>query len=177
MGPAVLRGAGAQADTEFTSYVLDEPAGLANRKGSHIVAGVPGADDEGAISNRAVLGAAGVVATYDQVRSNVHADDRGWATPGAGFVTADLPFGRVGLLVGNDLVFPESARVLALLGVDLIAAPTTWRREWRAGSSRPNVSAENRWPWSPRHAPTHPPARPAASSRYPEYRFPKTGER
>lgn len=174
--PAALRGAGAQADTEFASYVLDELVGLANRKGSHIVAGVPGAGDDGAIRNRAVLvGPQGVVATYDQV--HVHADDQGWATPGAGFVTADLPFGRVGLLVGNDLVFPESARVLALLGVDLIAAPTTWRREWESGLVAPERSAENRVALVAAARTDSPTGQASSIFAVPgEYRFPKTGE-
>lgn len=36
------------------------------------------------------------------------------------------PIGRIGLMICFDLRFPESARVLALQGADIIAMPTAW---------------------------------------------------
>jgi predicted amidohydrolase len=38
----------------------------------------------------------------------------------------DTPMGRIGILICYDLRFPESARVLALAGAQLIAMPTNW---------------------------------------------------
>lgn len=46
-----------------------------------------------------------------------------WATAGDTFCVVDLPFGRVGVLIGHDASFPEAGRILALRGCDLICCP------------------------------------------------------
>ncbi len=52
------------------------------------------------------------------------------------FPVVETDFGLVGLLVGWDLAFPESARSLALDGAELLAVPANWEtqyiEEWRA---------------------------------------------
>jgi predicted amidohydrolase len=51
--------------------------------------------------------------------------DRLWASPGnLGLPTFDIPAGRIGLATGYDTLFPETLRVLAGKGVDLVCAPT-----------------------------------------------------
>jgi predicted amidohydrolase len=51
--------------------------------------------------------------------------DRLWASPGnLGLPTFDIPAGRIGLATGYDVLFPETLRVLAGKGVDLVCAPT-----------------------------------------------------
>ncbi|GCE27252.1 amidohydrolase [Dictyobacter alpinus] len=51
--------------------------------------------------------------------------DRLWATIGdLGFPTFDTPTGRIGLATGYDVLFPETLRVLASKGTDLVCAPT-----------------------------------------------------
>ncbi len=51
--------------------------------------------------------------------------DRLWATTGnQGLPTFDTPTGRIGLATGYDLLFPETLRVLAGKGTDLVCAPT-----------------------------------------------------
>ena len=51
--------------------------------------------------------------------------DRRWASPGTkGLPTFDTPTGRIGLATGYDLLFPETLRVLAGKGADLVCAPT-----------------------------------------------------
>jgi len=50
--------------------------------------------------------------------------DRLWASPGnLGLPTFDIPAGRVGLATGYDVLFPETLRVLAGKGADLVCAP------------------------------------------------------
>lgn len=50
--------------------------------------------------------------------------DRRWATPGnLGLPTFDTPAGRIGLATGYDVLFPETLRVLAGKGTDLVCAP------------------------------------------------------
>ncbi len=52
-------------------------------------------------------------------------DDRKWATPGnLRFPTFDTPTGRIGLATGYDVLFPETLRVLAGKGADLVCVPT-----------------------------------------------------
>lgn len=48
---------------------------------------------------------------------------------GGAFPVFDLPWGRVGLAPGPDLAVPETARILAKRGADLIAAPAIWTGE------------------------------------------------
>lgn len=53
------------------------------------------------------------------------AADRRWARPGdLGLPTFDTPVGRIGLATGYDVLFPETLRVLAGKGTDLVCAPT-----------------------------------------------------
>src|SRR6266699_3464640 len=50
--------------------------------------------------------------------------DRLWASPGdLGLPTFDTPIGRIGLATGYDVLFPETLRVLAGKGTDLVCAP------------------------------------------------------
>jgi predicted amidohydrolase len=50
--------------------------------------------------------------------------DRLWASPGnLGFPTFDTAVGRIGLATGYDVLFPETLRVLAAKGADLVCAP------------------------------------------------------
>jgi predicted amidohydrolase len=50
--------------------------------------------------------------------------DKLWATPGnLGLQTFDTPTGRIGLATGYDVLFPETLRVLAGKGADLVCAP------------------------------------------------------
>jgi predicted amidohydrolase len=51
--------------------------------------------------------------------------EREWCRPGAeGPPRIDLPAGRVGVLLGSDLCFPEIVRSLAIDGCDVIAVPS-----------------------------------------------------
>ena len=75
-----------------------------------------------------------VVADYQKV--HLKGEQRLTFRPGFKFVTQETSFGRVGLLVGWDLAFPEAARSLALSGVELICVCGSWEKphahEWRS---------------------------------------------
>lgn len=51
-------------------------------------------------------------------------DQKDWATPGTDFAVIDMPFGRIGILIGHDTAFPEAGRILALRGCDLLCCLT-----------------------------------------------------
>jgi predicted amidohydrolase len=99
---------------------LQAIAGSASR---YLVAGLVERGHDGRLFNTAVVvNGDGLVTIARKV--HLTADDRCWAAPGdLGLVTVDLPVGRVGLLIGHDAFLPESPRVLAIDGADLIACP------------------------------------------------------
>ena len=73
-----------------------------------------------------LLGPDGLIATYRKIHLPFLGVDR-FVTPGdRPFAVHDLGGLRVGMNICYDGTFPESARVLALLGADLIVLPTNW---------------------------------------------------
>ncbi len=65
----------------------------------------------------------GVYGKYRKI--HLTRSDRLWASPGnLDLPTFDTPTGRIGLATGYDVLFPETLRVLAGKGVDLVCAPT-----------------------------------------------------
>ncbi|MEO8955948.1 MAG: nitrilase-related carbon-nitrogen hydrolase [Ktedonobacteraceae bacterium] len=64
----------------------------------------------------------GIYGTYRKIHLTER--DRLWASPGTmGLPTFDTPTGRIGLATGYDVLFPETLRVLAGKGADLVCAP------------------------------------------------------
>lgn len=64
----------------------------------------------------------GIYGKYRKLHLTHH--DRLWAQPGdIALSTFDTPAGRIGLATGYDVLFPETLRVLAGLGADLVCAP------------------------------------------------------
>jgi predicted amidohydrolase len=89
----------------------------------------------------ALVGPAGLVAVYRKVHLPFMGIDR-FATPGdRPFAVHDLGGLRLGMNICYDGSFPESARVLTLLGADLIVLPTNWTTEARAACHLPEARA------------------------------------
>ncbi|MEG3129304.1 nitrilase-related carbon-nitrogen hydrolase [Pantoea cypripedii] len=90
----------------------------------YLVLGMAEKDDEGNCYNSALLiGPDGLLGHYRQT----HLSDatRHWARAGDCWKTFDLPCGRVGILLGEDLLYPEAGRVLSMQGCDIIVCPAT----------------------------------------------------
>jgi predicted amidohydrolase len=83
--------------------------------------------DDGALFNAcALIGRDGLVGSYRKIHLPFLGVDR-FTTPGdRPFAVHDLGGLRVGITICYDASFPEAARCLALLGVDLILLPTNW---------------------------------------------------
>ncbi len=109
----------AEPATGSTFQVLSDFAKKAN---TFVVYGF--AEKAGVIFNSAALvGPAGIIGVYRKV----HLFDREnlFFEPGDfGFPVFDLPFGKVGMMICFDWMYPESARSLALKGAQLIAHPS-----------------------------------------------------
>ena len=90
-----------------------------------------------------VVTSAGVVARQPQIhRSERHG---AWVHRlGDALVPVDLPFGRLAVIVGDDLVFPEVARLAGVLGCSIVAAPIAIAEGWETQYGLIERSAENR---------------------------------
>ncbi|MBA2953620.1 carbon-nitrogen hydrolase [Nocardioides sp. MAH-18] len=127
---------------------LDPDAIVAALAGSSAVVATSVAD--GAQHVGLVLSAAGVLLRQTQL----HACARhGWSTElGKGVEVADLPWGRLALVVGDDALYPETFRLAALQDVDVVAVPFTVQAAAdldpllleRAAENRVNVAVASR---------------------------------
>ena len=96
------------------------------------VVGLLERDGERLFNAAALVGPSGFIAGYRKVHLPCLGVDR-FTTPGdRPFAVHDLGGLRIGINICYDGSFPESSRVLALLGADLIALPTNWPpNAWR----------------------------------------------
>jgi predicted amidohydrolase len=74
-----------------------------------------------------------------------HAARHPWVSAlGQSVVVADVAWGRVALVVGNDAIFPETFRLAALQNVAVTAVPATILEPWESALGFPERAAENR---------------------------------
>lgn len=98
----------------------------------------------------ALIGPQGEIGRYHKV--HLTAEEAEFATPGDNFPVFETPFGRVGIMMGFDGLFPEASRCLAVMAADIILWPAALRepyeREWiavpRAADNRCAVVLANR---------------------------------
>lgn len=92
---------------------------FARKKGIHIVAGIAEVSN-GKLYNSAVLvSPTGYVATYRKI--HLFNEEKLWFQPGdEGFAVYDIGSCKIGIMICFDWFFPESTRILALKGADII---------------------------------------------------------
>ncbi len=83
----------------------------------------------------ACLGPEGeVMSSYHKV--HLQGEERQVYRSGFRFISVDADWGRLGLMIGSDLVFPEAARSLTLDGAELLVLAANWEigrhEQWRA---------------------------------------------
>ncbi len=96
--------------------------GFAQKKSCYIVYGFAERADQ-IYNSASLLGPAGFIGLYRKV----HLFDREnlFFKPGnLGFPVFETPFGKIGLMICFDWIFPEAARTLALRGAQLLAHPS-----------------------------------------------------
>jgi predicted amidohydrolase len=95
---------------------------IAQKKNIYIIAGIAEIAD-GSLYNSAVLiSPAGYVATYRKV--HLYNEEKLWFQPGnKGFDVYDIGQCKIGIMICFDWFFPESARILAIQGADVICHP------------------------------------------------------
>jgi predicted amidohydrolase len=101
-------------------------ADVCRKLGCQVIYGLLEADGERVFNACVLVGPDGVVGTYRKVHLPFLGVDR-FTTPG------DQPFAvheaagiRIGMNICYDGGFPEPARVLTLMGADLVVLPTNW---------------------------------------------------
>jgi len=67
-----------------------------------------------------------------------------WSRLGNALNVFDCEWGRIALIVGNDSIYPETFRLAALQGVEIVAVPTKVLEEWEIMLGFRERAAENR---------------------------------
>jgi predicted amidohydrolase len=90
-----------------------------------------------------VIDSTGVIGEQRQLhRSERHSS---WHTTlGDSLTPIDLAWGRLAIIVGDDAIYPESARLAALANCDVLAVPFTQLEEWETSIGLVERAAENR---------------------------------
>lgn len=113
-------------DHAASAVTIDDPliaglSALSGRLDIHLVAGFAETDGDRCWDSAVLTGPDGLVGTYRKI--HLTQADGDWASAGDEWAVFDLPFARVGILIGHDASFPEAGRILALRGCDVIACP------------------------------------------------------
>ena len=96
-------------------------ASLAKQHNIYIGAGIAEACNSAIYNSYMIFGPEGYIGHQRKVHSS--GDEYFYYRGGSSFEVFDLPFCRIGINICFDTIFPESARVLALKGAELIVAP------------------------------------------------------
>jgi len=115
---------------DVSALAEDIPAGkscrammkLATALGMFLVFGLPEKEGNGLYNSAAVVGPEGFVGRYR--KTHLFAEEKLFFNPGnTGFEVFDIGPAVIGVMICFDWLFPESARVLTLLGADIICHP------------------------------------------------------
>jgi predicted amidohydrolase len=91
---------------------------------------------ESVIYNAAILLGPDGEVTGEYRKVHLKGEEKMAFRPGFKFPIFETDFGNIGILLGWDLAFPESARSLALDGAELIVVPANWEapnvEEWKS---------------------------------------------
>jgi len=91
----------------------------------HLVAGITERDGEKLFNSAVIIGPSGVVGRYRKM--HLWSDEALYFSPGdLGFPVFDTPIGRIGCHICYDCWFPESFRLAALQGAEIVCVPTNW---------------------------------------------------
>lgn len=97
----------------------------AARLGLHIVAGITERAGENLFNSAVIVGPSGLIGRYRKM--HLWGDEALYFAPGdLGFPVFDTPLGRIGCHICYDCWFPESFRLAALQGAEIMCVPTNW---------------------------------------------------
>ncbi|MBF8658766.1 nitrilase family protein [Pseudomonas putida] len=100
-------------------------ADLAEQYQVYLAAGFVEQDGLKLYDSAVLFGPSGLLGHYR--KAHLGAQENLWCAPGnLGFPVFDTSIGRIGLLIGGDIWFPEVPRLLAAQGADLICSLNNW---------------------------------------------------
>jgi predicted amidohydrolase len=103
----------------YTTEFLSE---ISRQRGFYIVAGLPERDGDRFFNSAVLTGPEGFIGAYQ--KTHLFFEEKLLFSPGdTGFRVWDTKIGRIGIMICFDWFFPESMRVLALMGADIVAHP------------------------------------------------------
>ncbi len=119
-------------------YVADRLGAIAKENGIYIVASIPERADDKIYNTAILIDPCGEVLTkYRKI--HLFMEERDYIAHGREYAVIDTKFGKVGLMICYDAIFPEIARLLALQGVDIVFMPANWPNpflsQWRLATS------------------------------------------
>lgn len=109
------------ADGETSRTWMD----IARRRNVHIVAGIAERERTALYNSSVVMGPDGHIGTYRKM--HLWNEENLFFEPGnLGFPVFQTPLGRIGTFICYDSWFPESYRLCAIQGADIVCIPTNW---------------------------------------------------
>lgn len=95
------------------------------RLGVTLVAGIAERDGDALFNAAVVIGPAGYIGTFRKVHL-WNAENLFFEPGNLGFPVFKTPIGRIGVAICYDIWFPETFRLQALKGADIVCVPTNW---------------------------------------------------
>ena len=104
----------------------DKLAAYCKELGVHVIVGLLEIDTDRCYNAAVLVGPQGLVGKYRKNHLPFLGIDR-FIDPGdKPFQVYNTPIGSIGIHICYDCNFPESARIMTLLGADILALPTNW---------------------------------------------------
>jgi len=128
-------------EAAFSEKVQVELTRLCAEQGVHIATSLVEASASGFQHVAVLTGPQGRLASQPQLH---RAERHRWAQLGDELKFFDLPWGRCALLTGDDSVYPELVKVLALQGVHMLLLPFDCQESWENNFGLLSRAAENR---------------------------------
>jgi predicted amidohydrolase len=97
----------------------------AARLGVTLVAGIAEREGDALYNAAVVVGPAGYIGTFRKVHL-WNAENLFFEPGNLGFPVFKTPIGRIGVAICYDIWFPETFRLQALQGADIVCVPTNW---------------------------------------------------
>jgi len=122
-------------ETREEAFLLSQevPAGettkswinVAKERKVYIVAGICERDGSDLYNTAVLVGPEGFIGKYRKL--HLWEDEFLWFEPGnVGLPVFHTPIGRIGIIICYDMWFPETFRILASQGADIVCVPTNW---------------------------------------------------
>ena len=133
------------AETLSSAPSLAMFAQLATTRNAYVVGGLIERDGSELFNTAVLVSPTGsLVGKYRKVQ--LTAAERSWASAGKSFPVFKTDLGHIGMLIGYDAAFPETAGVLTVKRADIIAIPSSWDGSYGSELKFNYDVSKNRYP-------------------------------